>query len=87
MGVTGARAELELDLNEAVARVKRHTDKPVAVGFGISTPEQAREVASMAEGVVVGSAIVKMIAELGDSPATAPAVGAFVKTLVDAMKA
>jgi len=86
LGVTGAQAELAADLGEALARVKRHTDKPVAVGFGISTPEQARKVGGMTEGVVVGSAIVRLIAELGDSEATAPRVGEFVKSLVDAAK-
>jgi len=86
LGVTGARAALEADLQTAVARLKKYSDLPVAVGFGISTPEHAREVAGYAEGVVVGSAIVKMIGDHGDSPDTAKRVGAFVKELVDATK-
>ncbi len=86
LGVTGEQAALSADLQEAVARVKRHTDKPVAVGFGISTPDQARKVGAMTEGVVVGSAIVRMIADLGDSDETASKVGAFVKSLADAAK-
>ena len=86
LGVTGARSDLATGLQEAVARIRPHTDKPVAVGFGISTPEQARQVAGMAEGVVVGSALVRLIAELGDTPATAQKVGAFAKALIDATK-
>ena len=86
LGVTGERASLSADLEAAVARVKAHTNKPVAVGFGISTPEQAAQVAGYAEGVVVGSAIVRMIGELGDSDACAPAVGKFVRGLAEAVK-
>jgi tryptophan synthase alpha chain len=58
-GVTGERAELPLELSELVGRVKASTHLPVAVGFGVSTPEQAASVAHLADGVVVGSAIVK----------------------------
>jgi tryptophan synthase alpha chain len=86
LGVTGEKADLAADLEQAVANVQKHTDTPVAVGFGISTPEQAKKVAGMARGVIVGSAIVRMIGELGESPETADKVGAFVKTLVDATK-
>ena len=86
LGVTGEQSQLSADLSEAVARVKRHTGKPVAVGFGISTPEQAAKVGAMTEGVVVGSAIVRMIGKLGDSDNTAVEVGAFVKSLADAAK-
>jgi tryptophan synthase alpha chain len=86
MGVTGERTALAANLNEVLARIHRHTDKPVAVGFGISTPEQARQVAGIAEGVVVGSAIVRLVAQLGDTPETAERVGALAKTLADAVK-
>lgn len=58
-GITGERSELPPLLAETVARVREHTTLPVAVGFGISTPEQAAAVARIADGVVVGSAIVK----------------------------
>ena len=58
-GVTGERAELPDELAELVARVKAATELPVAVGFGVSTPEQAAAVARIADGVVVGSAIVR----------------------------
>lgn len=86
LGVTGEQAALAADLDQAVANIQKHTTTPVAVGFGISTPEQARAVGSMAQGVVVGSAIVRMIGQLGESPETAAKVGAFVKSLVDAAK-
>lgn len=86
MGVTGERTALATDLRDAVARIKQHTGKPVAVGFGISTPEQAREVSTMAEGVVVGSAIVRLIGQLGESADTAAEVEAFAKSLANAAK-
>ena len=86
LGVTGEQSALAADLDQAVANIQKHTDTPVAVGFGISTPEQARAVAIMAQGVVVGSAIVRMIGLLGESPDTAAKVGAFVKSLADATK-
>jgi tryptophan synthase alpha chain len=65
LGVTGARASLGADLAASVERVRRVTALPVAVGFGISTPEQARAVAGMADGVVVGSALVEILAQDG----------------------
>jgi tryptophan synthase alpha chain len=61
LGVTGASAALAGDLGESIARVRRATDLPVAVGFGISTPAQARTVAGEADGVVVGSALVEAL--------------------------
>ena len=65
-GVTGARAALPLGLPELVSRVRRQVPRlPVAVGFGIGTPEQAREVAALADGVVVGSAVVAAMEEAG----------------------
>ena len=86
LGVTGERAALAQDLGAAVERIKRHTDKPVAVGFGISTPEHARVVAGMAEGVVVGSAIVRFIAQCAGAPDTPAQVEAFVRPLAEATK-
>lgn len=66
-GVTGVRAQVATDIPAAVARIRAHTKLPVAVGFGISTIAQVREVAAAADGVVVGSALVNVIAEnLGD---------------------
>lgn len=63
-GVTGARTALSNGLADLIARVREHTSAPVCVGFGISTPKQARQVGALADGVIVGSACVKMI---GDS--------------------
>ncbi len=83
-GVTGERATMEASVKDMVAAIKRHTPLPVAVGFGISTPEQAAEVAGYADGVIVGSAIVRMIGSLGDTADMPAKVGAFVKSLVDA---
>lgn len=85
-GVTGEQQSIDKSVRPMVKKIKEHTDIPVAVGFGISTPEQAKEIASYGDGVVVGSAIVRMVGELGDTPETAKKVGAFVKTLVDATK-
>jgi len=64
-GVTGAREELSAGLAAEVDAVRSRTSLPVAVGFGISTPEQARTVAAHAEGVVVGSAVVDLLAREG----------------------
>jgi tryptophan synthase alpha chain len=80
-GVTGARTELSQTIARDVARIKRKTSLPVAVGFGISTPDQAREVARHAEGVVVGSALVKVIEQYGRSPELIPRVREFVAGL------
>lgn len=64
-GVTGERREISNDLGALIARVRAHTSAPVCVGFGIGTPEQAKQVGQLADGVIVGSACVKMI---GGSP-------------------
>ncbi|MAA77236.1 MAG: tryptophan synthase subunit alpha [Rhodobiaceae bacterium] len=66
-GITGSASPKRNVVEEAVARVKRHTDLPVAVGFGIRTAEQAEAIASVADGAVVGSALVDVIAESLDS--------------------
>ncbi len=86
-GVTGAQESIATGIAERVALIKSSTEVPVCVGFGISTPEQAAAVAAMADGVVVGSAIVKLIGKLGTSSTLASEVGALVKPLVDAVKA
>lgn len=65
LGVTGVRSEINTDIGTMVAHVKKVTDTPVAVGFGISTPEQARKMASLSDGAIVGSAIVKLVAKYG----------------------
>lgn len=65
MGVTGVRSEITTDIGEMVRLVKSVSDTPCAVGFGISTPEQAKKMAQSADGVIVGSAIVKIVAKYG----------------------
>lgn len=65
LGVTGARAYVDVDLKESVLRVRQASALPIAVGFGISTPEQARTVGRMADGVVVGSALVDILGREG----------------------
>lgn len=66
-GITGAKLTQTARVADAVARIKRHTDLPVAVGFGIKTPEQAAEVARVADAAVVGSALVEIIGGKGDT--------------------
>jgi tryptophan synthase alpha chain len=85
-GVTGAQASLAGGIGEQVSLIKSFTKVPVAVGFGISTPQQARAVASMADGVVVGSAIVSRIEKHGAGNGLVQELSAFVKPLVDAVK-
>lgn len=85
-GVTGERSSIERNVHDMVSQIKRHTHTPVAVGFGIASPDQAREIGSYADGVIVGSAIVRMIGALGDAPGMPAKVGAFVKSLADAAK-
>jgi len=85
-GVTGVQERVEDTVRGAVGAIRQHTDKPVAVGFGISRPEQAAEVAAYADGVVVGSAIVRLIGEHGNHANAIEQVGAFVRSLVDATK-
>jgi len=80
-GVTGAREELPSDLRQSVERIRRTTDLPVAVGFGISTPEQVAAVWEIADGAVVGSAVVDIIANTGDSDALYAQVAQFVARL------
>jgi tryptophan synthase alpha chain len=85
-GVTGMQAQLPDTIAARTAKIRAHTDLPIAVGFGISTPEQARAVAAHAEAVVVGSAVVNQIAQYGRSRDLVPRVTAFVQTLALAVK-
>lgn len=85
-GVTGMQAKVSDTIGEMTRRIRAHTQLPIAVGFGISNPEQARAVAKFAEAIVVGSAIVNQIAELGNSPDMVKRVGRFVKELVAVVK-
>lgn len=82
-GVTGARASISDGLGELIARVREHTSVPVCVGFGISTPEQARQVGALADGVIVGSACVKTI---GESKNPVEAARKFAKSFADVLK-
>jgi tryptophan synthase alpha chain len=85
-GVTGMQSQVATNLASQVAKLRSHTDLPVAVGFGVSNPEQARLVAGQADAVVVGSAIVNQIAANGKSPELVAKVGTFVQALCDAVK-
>lgn len=84
LGVTGTRSEITTDLTSIVKVVRENTDVPCAIGFGISTPEQARKMSEVSDGAIVGSAIMKLIAKYGkESPKY---VGEYVKSMKDAMK-
>ena len=85
-GVTGMQAKIAGNLADRVALIRKHTSLPIAIGFGISNPAQAREVAFAADGAVVGSAVVNQIARLGSSPDLVPSLEAFVKSLADGIK-
>ncbi|MBC3804758.1 tryptophan synthase subunit alpha [Acetobacterium fimetarium] len=67
LGVTGVRSEIKTDLKTIIADIRQVSETPIAVGFGISTPEQAKAISGTADGVIVGSAIVKIIAEYGEN--------------------
>ena len=67
LGVTGMRSEIKTDIKSIVETVRKYTDIPVAVGFGISTPAQAEAMARVSDGAIVGSAIVKIVAEHGEN--------------------
>jgi tryptophan synthase alpha chain len=86
-GVTGMQARVSDTIAAMTASIRAHTTLPIAVGFGISNPEQARLVAQHAEAVVVGSAIVNQIEKHGRSPELVPAVAGFVKTLAQGVRA
>ncbi len=84
LGVTGTRSEIHTNLAAMTALVRQNTTVPCAIGFGISTPEQAKELAHDTDGVIVGSAIVKQLEQHG---ASAPAyIGAYVKSMKDALR-
>lgn len=85
-GVTGMQQQLSATIPGMVAKIRAHTSLPVAVGFGISTPEQARQVAACADAVVVGSAVVNHIARLGQDPTMVSHVAGFVESLARAVK-
>jgi tryptophan synthase alpha chain len=86
-GVTGEQTSLSQSISSQVAEIRKHTPLPVAVGFGISTPDQAAEVARHADAVVVGSAIVRQISEAGNSAGLAEKIASFTRPLAAAVKA
>ena len=83
MGVTGIRSEIKTDLSSILVAVREASDIPAAVGFGINTPEQAAKVAQIADGVIVGSAIVKIIARYGSE--AGPYIYDYVKSMKEAI--
>lgn len=84
LGVTGVRNDISTDLEPIIKVIRENTDIPVAIGFGISNPEQCRKMASISDGAIVGSGIVSIVAEHGRR--SAGPVGDFVKSMKDAIK-
>ena len=83
LGVTGTRSEIKTDLESIVKIVRENTDVPCAIGFGISTPEQAAKMSSISDGAIVGSAIIKILEKYGkDAPKY---VGEYVNSMKSAM--
>ena len=85
-GVTGMQQNVSESIADMTGIIRSQTDLPIAVGFGISNPEQARQVADCSDAIVVGSAIVNQVAEHGDAPNMVQQVAGYVKTLVEAIK-
>ena len=85
LGVTGVRSEIRTDIGAMTELVRANTDIPCAVGFGISTPEQAAKMAALSDGAIVGSAIVKIIAKYGRE--AAPKVEEYVRAMKEALRA
>lgn len=83
LGVTGVRSEIKTDIGAITKLVKANTACPCAVGFGISTPEQAAKMAAVSDGAIVGSAIVKLAARYGRD--AAPEIGSYVRRMSDAV--
>ena len=84
LGVTGTRTEISTDLDAIVKVVRENTDIPCAIGFGISTPEQAAKMGAIADGAIVGSAIVKLVAQYGKD--AAGPVGEYVRSMKEALQ-
>ena len=83
LGVTGTREEIRTDLSSIVEVVRQNTQIPCAIGFGISTPEQARQMAGLSDGVIVGSAIIKILEKYGTQ--APPYIGEYVKSMKEAI--
>ena len=84
LGVTGVRSEITTDIGAMVKLIRASSKLPCAVGFGISTPEQAKKMAALSDGAIVGSAIVKLIAQYGRD--AVPYVADYVKAMKDAVR-
>lgn len=84
LGVTGVRSEINTDIKNIVATIRDNNDIPCAVGFGISKPEQAKMMAEISDGAIVGSAIIKIIEQYGKE--AAPYVGEYVKSMKDTLR-
>ncbi len=85
LGVTGERSEIKTDLASIVEVVRQNTDVPCAIGFGISTPEQAKKMAAVSDGAIVGSAIVRIVGEYGrEAPSH---VGEYVRAMTEGLDA
>ncbi|MBR4202216.1 MAG: tryptophan synthase subunit alpha [Candidatus Methanomethylophilaceae archaeon] len=84
LGVTGTRSEITTDIGAITKIIKQNSDTPVAVGFGISNPEQARKMAVNADGVIVGSAIVRLLEKHGKE--AAEPIGEFTRSMKDAIR-
>ena len=83
LGVTGERSEITTDIGAIVKIIRENTDLPCAVGFGISTPEQAKKMSALSDGAIVGSAIIKIIEKFGKD--AAPHVGEYVRSMKSAI--
>lgn len=84
LGVTGTRSEITTDLGAIVDVIRKNTDVPCAIGFGISKPEQAKKMADISDGAIVGSAIIKILEKYGkDAPEH---IGEYVKSMKDAIR-
>jgi len=81
-GTTGAREKLREDIRSLILKIRKYTDKPIAVGFGISNQEQVREITRVADGVIVGSAILEVINKYRNSPYLVNQVGEFIEYLI-----
>ena len=83
LGVTGVRSEIKTDLASIMESVKKYAKVPAAIGFGISTPEQAKKMSNLADGVIVGSAMVRLVEKYGEN--AAPEIEKYVKSMTDAV--
>ena len=80
-GITGAKLKDIGDVEQNVARIRRVSKVPISVGFGVATPEDAQRIARVADGVIVGSALVKRVADLPQNPGTMERIADFVRSL------